>query len=184
MTKADFQKHIILSSLLTAAVVAIIIWLCAAMFDKYEQPNEETTSLEHGMVADVSYSAVGTHGVVIEMATGEELKLVTPWSSKKLYASIGYNLDQLAELLEGQTIEYRKMNKLPWIVEIRIGNIVIDISESTSKEIVITHICIIILGLMMLAIPISIETSYLQSKYRLYRKSEKKRIRKAKRKLS
>ena len=104
MTKSEFRTHIIISSLLTVVAIVVIISFCVIMFDKYSRPSEENTSISSGTVADVYYST-GTKGVVVEMATGEQFQLVCPWLPKDLYNAIGYDLDQLAEILEGENVE-------------------------------------------------------------------------------
>ena len=133
MTKSDFRKHIIISFLLATIVIAGIIAFCVIMFDRYQKPNQENTSIEIGTVSDVYYAS-GKNVVIVEMSNEENYQLVCPWSPKDLYNSIGYDLDQLAELLEGQTVEYRKMDKLPWIVEIHINDVVIDNNEMTCEQ--------------------------------------------------
>ena len=180
MTKSDFRKHIIISSLLATIVIAGIIAFCVMMFDKYQKPNQENTSIEIGTVSDVYYAS-GKDVVIVEMSNEEKYQLVCPWSPKDLYNSIGYDLDQLAELLEGQTVEYRKMDKLPWIVEIHINDVVIDNNEMTCEQIDTTYVGIVIVGLIMLAFPICGEIAYIKAKCKIYKKAEKKRIKKAKR---
>ena len=44
--------------------------------------------------------------------------LVAPHSASHLCDTIGYDVDQLAQLLEGKTIKYRRMSNMPWAVEI------------------------------------------------------------------
>ena len=180
MTKSEFRTHIIISSLLTVVAIVVIISFCVIMFDKYSRPSEENTSISSGTVADVYYST-GTKGVVVEMATGEQFQLVCPWLPKDLYNAIGYDLDQLAEILEGENVEYRKMDKLPWVVEIYIDDIVIDNNKMTSEEIDTTYVVIVIIGLIMLAFPICGDIAYIKAKQKIYRKAEKKRVRSAKR---
>ena len=183
MTKSEFRKHIIVSSLLTVVATVVIISFCIIMFDKYSKPSEENTSISSGTVADVYYAS-GKDVVIVEMSDGEQFQLVCPWLPKDLYNAIGYDLDQLADILEGENVEYRKMDKLPWVVEIYIDDIVIDNNKMTSKEIDTTYVGIVIIGLIMLAFPVCGETVYLKSKYKIYKKAEKKRIRSETRKKS
>ena len=166
--------------MLAAIVIAGIPVFCVMMFDKYSKPNEENTSIEIGTVADVDYAS-GKDVVIVKMSNEEEYQLVCPWFPKDLYNAIGYDLDQLVELLEGQTVEYRKMDKLPWIVEIYINDIVVDNNKMTCEEMYTTYVGIVIIGLIMLAFPICGEAAYIKVKYKIYRKAEKKRIKKAKR---
>lgn len=182
MTKNEFRKHIVVSSLLTAIAITIIVTFCVLMFDKYSYSSEETTSIERGTVADVYY-ATGIKTVMVEMSDGDQFQLEYPNFPKELYSVIGYDLDELCELLKGKEIEYRRMNRLPWIVEIYVDDVVIDNNELTNKQINATRICIVILGLLMCAFPIAGDITYLKSKYRLYKKAEKKRKRKARQNL-
>ena len=149
------------------------------MFDKYSKPNEENTSISSGTVADIYYST-GAKQVVLEMSDGVKFQLVCPWLSKDLFNAIGYDIDQLDDLLKGQNVEYRKMDKLPWVVQVYINNIVIDNSEMTSNNIVATRVCIVILGLIMLVFSICGEVAYINAKLRIYRKAEKKRVKSTK----
>ena len=181
MTKSEFKKHIIVSSLLTVVAIAVIISFCVIMFDKYSKPSEDNTSVSSGTVADVYYAS-GKDVIIVEMSDGEQFQLVCPWRPKDLYNAIGYDLNQLAELLEGQKVEYRKMDKLPWVVEIYINDIVIDNNKMTSEEIDTTYVGIVIIGLIMLAFPVCGEVAYIKTKHKIYKKAEKKRIRSAKRK--
>ena len=180
MTKSEFKKHIIVSSLLTVVAIAVIISFCVIMFDKYSKPSDDNTSVSSGTVADVYYST-RTKDIVLEMSDGEQLHLVYPWRAKDLYKAIGYDLDQLVELLEGKNVKYRKMDKLPWVVEIHINDIVIDNNKMTCEEIDTTYVGIVIIGLIMLAFPVCGEVAYIKAKYKIYKKAEKKRIRKIKR---
>ena len=181
MTKSEFKKHIIVSSLLTVVAIAVIISFCVIMFDKYSKPSEDNTSVSSGTVADVYY-AIGKDVIIVEMSDGEQFQLVCPWLPKDLYNAIGYDLDQLAEILEGENVEYRKMDKLPWVVEIYIDDIVIDNNKMTSEEIDTTHVCIVIIGLIMLAFPICGDVAYIKAKQKIYRKAEKKTSQKCKKK--
>ena len=176
MTKSEFKKRIIVSLLLTVAAIAAIISFCVIMFDKYSKPSELNTTISSGTVADVYYS-MGTKGVVIEMSDGEQFQLVCPWRSQVLYDTIGYDLDQLSELLKGQNVEYRKMDQLPWVVEIYFNDIVIDNSKMTSEGIDAAYFVIVVLGMIMLVFPISGEVAYIKAKLKVCRKSEKKRVR-------
>jgi len=131
-------------------------------------------------VADV-YHGGKNKGVIVEMSNGDQLQLVYPNFSGELYSAIGYDLDELCELLEGEEIEYRRMDHLPWIVEIYVYDIVIDNNILTVKQINATRIGIVILGVIMLAFPICGDVAYIKKQYRCYKKSEKKRARKARR---
>ena len=180
MTKKNFIRRIIISSVLTAIAIALIITFCVCLFIQYTKPNGDNTSISGGSVADV-YHGGKKKGVIVEMSNGDQLQLVYPNFSGELYSAIGYDLDELCELLEGEEIEYRRMDRLPWVTEIHINDIVINNTELTNKQIVATRICIVIIGLIMLAFPISGDVVYVKSKYKQYKKAEKKRTRKARR---
>ena len=182
MTKSQFKWRGIISSILTAMAIAIIIAFCVFMFDVYSAPNEENTSLERGIVSEVYY-AVGKDVVIIEMTNGDQFQLVNPNFQQELYSAIGYDLDELAGLLEGEEIEYRRMSKLPWIVEIYIDEAVIDNNVLTAEQMTVTRIAIIIIGLIVLAFPIVGDILYIERKYEFYKRAEKKRKRKARRAL-
>ena len=182
MTKKDFIRRIIISSILTAIAIALIITFCILLFIQYTKPNEDNTSISSGTVADV-YHGGKKKGVIVEMSNGDLLQLVYPNFSSELYSAIGYDLDELCELLEGEEIEYRRMDRLPWITEIYVDDISINNNELTNKQIVVSRIAIVIIGLIMLAFLICGDIAYIKSKYKQYKKAEKKRIRKSKRDL-
>ena len=182
MTKKDFIRRIIISSILTAIAIALIIMFCVCSFIQYTKPNEDNTSISSDTVTDV-YHGGKNKGVIVEMSNGDQLQLVYPNFSGELYSAIGYDLDELCELLEGEEIEYRRMDRLPWVTEIHVNDIVINNNELTNKQIVATRICIVIIGLIMLAFPICGDVAYIKKQYRCYKKSEKKRARKARRSL-
>ena len=180
MTKKNFIRRIIISSVLTAIAIALIITFCVLMFAKYSYPSEENTSMASDTVADVYYAS-GKKVVIVEMSNGDQFQLVYPNFAKELYATIGYDLDELCDLLKGKEIRYLRMDHLPWIVEIYVEDIVMNNTELTNKQIVATRICIVIIGLITLAFPICGDVAYTKKQYRCYKKSEKKRARKARR---
>ena len=182
MTKKDFIWRIVISAILTAIAITLIITFCVFMFAKYSYPSEENTSMASDTVADVYY-ATGIKAVMVEMSNGDQFQLEYPNFPKELYSTIGYDLDELCELLEGEKIEYRRMNKLPWIVEIYINETVIDNNVLTVKQMTVTRIAIVIIGFIMLAFPIAGEVLYIKGKHKLYKKAEKKRARKARQNL-
>ena len=180
MTKKNFIRRIIISSVLTAIAVALIITFCVLMFAKYSYPSEENTSMASDTVADVYYVS-GKKVVIVEMSNGDQFLLVYPNFPKELYVTIGYDLDELCNLLTGKEIRYLQMDHLPWIVEIYVDDIVINNTELTNKQIIVSRIAIVIIGLIMLAFPICGDVAYIKKQYRCYKKSEKKRARKARR---
>ena len=182
MTKKNFIRRIIISSVLTSIAIALIITFCVCLFIQYTKPNGDNTSISGGSVADV-YHGGKKKGVIVEMSNGDQLQLVYPNFSGELYSAIGYDLDELCELLEGEKIEYRRMDRLPWVTEIHVNDIVINNTELTNKQIIVSRIAIVIIGLIMLAFPICGDITYIKKQYRYYKKSEKKRARKARRSL-
>ena len=178
MTKKDLIRRIVTSSILTAIAIALIITFFVCLFIQYTQPNEDNTSVSGGTVADV-YHGGKKKGVIVEMSNGDRLQLVYPAFSNELYSAIGYDLDSLCELLEEEEIEYRRMNRLPWVTEIYVDDIVINNNELTNKQIIISRIAIVIIGLPTLAFPICRDVAYIQKQYKHYKKAEKKRARNA-----
>lgn len=182
MPSKIFRKQLIVSSILTVTAVAAIVVFCLAMFGKYTPPNQNNTSLETGTITDVYYAAP-RGGVTVSMSNGETLRLVYPAGDWELYSAIGYDLDKLADLLEGKSVEYRRIDCLPWVVEIYVDDIRIDNTELTTKQMETTWVGIVIVGLIGGALVISGDVAYLTSKYKCYRKAIKKQERKAKREL-
>lgn len=117
------------------------------------------------------------------MENEEKLESVYPWGIQNLYSSIGYDVSQLADLLEGEKVTCRRMDHLSWAVEIYVGDTVVDNSELTGHQMVVTRVGIVILGLMMVAFLIAGDVSYLKDQYRRCLKTQKKLVRKEKRKL-
>lgn len=182
MTKKDYIWRMIISSILVVIAIALIITFCVLMFAKYSYPSEENTSMASDTVADVYYAS-GKKVVIVEMSNGDQFQLVYTNFAKELYATIGYDLDELCDLLKGKEIRYLRMDHLPWIVEIYVDDIVIDNNVLTAKQMSVTRIAIIIIGLIMLAFPICGDVMYIIKQYKYYKKSEKKRARKARRSL-
>ncbi len=182
MPRKIFRRQLVVSSLLTVIAVVAIVVFCIAMFNKYTPPNEDNTSLVAGTVTDVYYGAP-RGGVTVVMSNGDSLRFVYPTGDWELYSAIGYDLDELADLLEGKSIEYRRMDCLPWVVEIYADDIKIDNTELTTKQMETTWVGIVVVGLIGFALAISGDVVYLISKYKCYRKAIKKQERKAKREL-
>ena len=131
-------------------------------------------------MADV-YHGGKKKGVIVEMSNGDQLQLVYPNFSGELYSAIGYDLDELCKLLEGEEIEYRRLDRLPWVTEIYVDDVVIKNNELTSKQIIASRIAIVMIGIITLTFPICGDVAYIKKQYRCYKKSEKKRLRKERR---
>ena len=153
------------------------------MFDMYSFPTMENTSVASGTISEVYVGGGKNPTVIVETSDGEQLALVCPYFLKDLYKDIGYNLDQLAELLEGKNVEYRIMDKLSWLLEIYVDDVVIDNNNLTRDEIVTTLVGIVILAILMIVILVCIEIAYLQPKYKLYQQYERKRLKRVMREL-
>lgn len=179
MTKQTYIKHIVVSFVLTAIAIVAIVFFSIAMFKKYPLPNENNTSLTAGIVTDV-YHAVPKGEIVVLMSNGELLKLVYPLGIQNLYSTIGYDVDKLADSLEGKSIQCRRMKSLPWAVEIYLDNTKIDNTKLTTHQMYLTRAGIITVGLIALAFIICGDVVYLKSKYHSYQKAERKRNKKAK----
>jgi hypothetical protein len=138
--------------------------------------------LVSGTVTEVYYASP-RGGIIIAFENEEKLELVYPWGIQNLYSSIGYDDLQLADLLEGEKVTCRRMDHVPWAVEIHVGDTVIDNSELTGHQMVATRVGIVILGLLMVAFLIAGDVTYLKERYRRHLKTQKKLVRKEKRKL-
>ena len=182
MTKDTFRKCIIISSVLFFAALVVILGFCAVMFHWYELPNENNTFLVSGTVTEVYY-AVPRDKIVIALENEEKLELVYPWGYQNLCSSIGYDVSQLADLLEGEKVTCRRMDHLSWAVEIYVGDTVVDNIELTGHQMIVTRVGIVILGMLMVAFLIAGDVSYLKEQYKHYLKTKKKQARKDKRRL-
>ncbi len=181
MTKEAFRNQVVLSSVLTLAVIAVIVGFSVVMFHWYAQPDGDNTFVVKGTVLEVYYTSPRGE-VVIVMENEEAVKFVYPWGIQNLYSTIGYDVSQLADLLEGEVVECLRMDHVPWAVEIKVGDTIIDNRELTGQQTVATQVGVVILGLLMLAFTIAVDAVYLQERYRRYLKSKKKQERKEKRK--
>lgn len=183
LTKAEFRRCIIISSIIALIFLIAASIFCVAMFNEYTFVSDDTTHISSGTVADVFF-AVGSHqGVGLEMSDGNCFYLVYPWFARGLYKSIGYDIDELSNLLEERSIEYRRMNNHVWIVEIYVDDITIDNTKLTNEQTTATRFGIVIIGIMMAIVIGAIYIGYLKDKYVLYKRGERKRIKKLKRSL-
>ena len=183
MTKSEFRKHIIVASLIALVSMVVITLFSVYMFDMYSFPTMENTSVASGTISEVYIGGGKKATVILETSDGEQLVLVCPYFLKDLYEDIGYNLDQLAELLEGKNVEYRIMDKLSWVLEIYVDDVVIDNNNLTRDEIITTLVGIVILAILMIVILVCVEIIYLQPKYKLYQQYERKRLKRVMREL-
>ena len=182
LTKAEFRRCIIISSIIALIFLISASIFCVAMFNEYTFVSDDTTHISSGTVADVFF-AVGSDRVGLEMSDGNCFYLVYPWFARGLYKSIGYDIDELSNLLEGRSIKYRRMNNHNWIVEIYVDDITIDNTKLTNEQTTVTRFGIVIIGIMMAIVIGAIYIGYLKDKYVLYKRGERKRIKKLKRSL-
>ena len=180
MSKQLFQKRVILMMSWTVLASAALVLFFVMTFRMYAPLSENNTVAVSGMVTAVNSTK---YGVSLDMSNGDSLYLVYPWDSQSLYDSIGYDLDQLAVLLEGQMVECRCMHGVPWVVEIHAENISIDNLRLTEQQITATRIGIGLLGLLIGVCLIVLDVTYWKSIRASYRKAEKKHDRKTKRAL-
>ncbi len=177
MTKKSFLKHAIVSSFLTIAAITAILAFCVVSYIRYSPPDENNTSVKRDTVTDV-YHALPINNVVVVMSNGDSLQLVYEFSVQNLYSAIGYDIEQLSDLLVGKSVAYRRMNNLPWVIEINMGDVTINNQASTEKMIVLARIELVVLGLIMLPWPVYGNVLYLKGKYKLYKKAQKKQEKK------
>ncbi len=183
LTKAEFRRCIIISSIIALIFLIAASIFCVAMFSEYTFVSDDTTYISSGTVTDV-FISVGSHsGVGLEMSDGSCFYLVYPHFARGLYKSIGYDIDELSVLLERRSIEYRRMNNHDWIVEIYVDDITIDNTKLTNEQTTATRFGIVIIGIMMAIVIGAIYIGYLKDKYVLYKRGERKRIKKLKRSL-
>ena len=183
MTKVSFLRHAIISIAVTVLLIAFaIVFFSVFTYYKYPMPNEENTTVKSGTVKEVYYM-VGRDTVGVELSDGNVLIFVYPFFAWEFYSHIGYNLDELCDLLEGKSIEYRQMNTTDWVLEIYVDDAVIDNVKLTEEQLIATWVGAVIISILMLALIICFEYLYLHPKYKSYRQYERKRLKKVMREL-
>ena len=145
--------------LLCLIVIVLVICLCTAQFNRYTPPSNDNTSIISVTVSDVYYS-LNKKSVVIRTSNGDEYQLVSPTSSNGLYDEIGYNLEELGDMIKGKKVELLVLDELPWVVEINVDGVVINNSVLTIKQSNVTKVSIIILGVLMVMFPIGLTLIY------------------------
>ena len=184
MTKQEFLRCAIISITVTVIVSAMVIAFFAIFTAyKYPLPNENNTYYKSGTVEKVYYYGGKNTELGLELTDGSSLLFVYPFSSKQFFSQVGYDFEGLSTLLEGNTIEYRALNNCPWLLEVCVGEIVIDNTELTEKQIVFTWIGSIILAILVMVIIVGVEISYLHPKYKLYQKKERERLKRVMREI-
>ncbi len=146
------------------------------MFCKYAPPNENNTYTSHGTVSDV-YLVLESKKTHLEIAfnNGESFRLVYSNTIKELYLNLGYDDEELAELLKGKEVEFTALKNWNWITNISANNIRIDNSELTAKQCRLTQLGIAILGIIMLTFPIYLEKMYWDKQIKSIKSKSKKR---------
>lgn len=180
LTKQAWIKRIVISAMITVMVIVSVICFCLVMFQRYSLPAEHNTTITAGTVNEVYFTAPKDE-VVIELTNGERLQLVYPSIKSELFSAIGYNIEELADLLEGKQIQYRRMNDLPWVVQINVDDQTIDNHELTAQQISVSRSGLVIVGLIVFVLAVSSEATYLKTQYDRYRNAERKRFKKARR---
>lgn len=180
LTKPAWIKRMVISAMITVVVIASVVCFCLVMFQRYSLPAEYNTTITTGTVNEVYFTAPKDE-VVIELTNGERLQLVYPSIKSELFSAIGYNIDELADLLEGKQIQYRRMNDLPWVVQINVDDQTIDNHELTAQQISVSRSGLVIVGLIVFVLAVSSEATYLKTQYDRYRNAERKRFKKARR---
>lgn len=135
-----------------------------------------------GTVTDVCHGSPKGKFVIV-MASGESLSLEYPMGIQDLYSTIGYNGEQLYDLLVGKTVACSRMKDLPWAVEIHVGDTIIDNTKLTNDHMIMTRAGTVILALLLLMFLISGDVIYLKAKYQSYAAAKRRQVRKEKRKL-
>ncbi len=70
------------------------------------------------------------------------------------------------------------MMKSPWVIEINVGEVIINNQGLIEKMIVEARIGTVVLGLIVLPWPVYGNVLYLKGKYKLYKKAQKKQEKK------
>lgn len=182
MEKKIFLRQVIVSSILMLIILAAGIWFYS-YYGLYQNApiSEETTSVKTGKVTDV-YHGVPSGKIVVVFDNGDSLHFARhEWRLKEFYSNIGYDVDALADLLIGNTVEYQRMDRVPWIVKISIGETVIDNTKLTNEINEESLWGCAILCIIVYAMAIGCDVVYLRSKYARYKGLERKRRKKEKR---
>ena len=171
MTKKAFAVRTAIS--ITIAVTAIALYLLSAYTQwlKYSSPDESNTTVFSGTITDVYYGAP-RGGVTVVFADGEKLRFAYATRSRELYEHLGYSLDELVELLEGEEVVCTRMTRLSWIVEIRLGDITLSNEALTVEQIKVTRWSILILAPIWVAICAVADVSYIRIVHERYAKAK------------
>ena len=171
MTKKAFALRTAIS--ITIAVTAIALYLLFAYTQwlKYSSPDESNTTVFSGTITDVYYG-VPHGGVTVVFADGEKLRFAYATRSRELYEHLGYSLDELVELLEGEEVVCTRMTRLSWIVEIRLGDITLSNEALTVEQIKVTRWSILILAPIWVAICAVADVSYIRIVHERYAKAK------------
>ena len=162
MSRVFTKKPIVISLAFTVFIVAVITVFLGGMFNKYSPPSSENTSVINATVADAYYS-LNKKAIVVETSDAGEFVL-TYTTSRALHSETGYSSDELAEFIRGKDVELLVMNDLEWIVEIHAGDIIIDNTKLTARQVSITRASVIVLGIIALTLTVSAEILYLKKR--------------------
>ncbi len=169
------KSKAIFSLMITFLASIVIIVFFVLMFCKYAPPNETNTYTSHGTVSDV-YLVLESKKTNLEIAfeNGETFSLVYPNTIKELYAKLGYDDEELEELLEGKEVEFTALKNWNWITNISVGTIRLDNTELTATQCRFTQIVIVLLGIIALVFPIGLEKMYWDKNIKSKKKKQNK----------
>ncbi len=180
LTRREFRLRLGIALSMALIALTAIAWLGMAMLHQYELPSKENTYSFRCRITEIEYTS-GHKTIPIVTAEGEKLEFVYPWGKSDFFNSIGYDWEELVDLLEGQEVTVCRMERLPWIVSLTVGDITLDNLELTRTECQETHLAIGMIGLLLLAIVIVCLVEYWHTIWKKYQKGEKNRRRRERR---
>ncbi len=161
MTNQENKKKIVISLLIFLSVIIITVLFCVREIYEYELPNEENTSLEKGRVVDIYRGSKSSFETIL-FENGEKLYLVSPDYNIKLFASLGITEQDFQSLVIGQEIEYRRMQRQPYIVELKTSDRNFNNEEMTVRYIKSVYIGLALIGIFIIIIAFAAEIEYLK----------------------
>ncbi len=180
LTHQGFRYRLGIAFSIALIALAATLWFCMAMLHQYELPSAENTYSFRCRITEIEYTS--GHGTIrLVTAEGEKLEFVYPWRKSDFFEAIGYDWEELVDLLEGQEVTVCRMERQPWIISLTVGDITLDNLELTRAECQETHLGIGMIGLLLLAIVTVSLVEYWRSIWKLYQRGEKNRRRRERR---
>lgn len=185
MDMKALKKQAILSGVILLLFAIICIWFSYRFgIYQYAARTEDNTSIARGTVESV-YTSTTRRGhsrtLYVGMTSGENLILSHGFTMSSFKNETGYDLAQLRALLEGNEITYLRMDRVPWIVKIYIGDTVIDNTKLTDTDLTTSRWGVPILSSLLLIAAIIWDICHFRKKYaQMERKRRKKERRRAK----